>query len=200
MPGPLTQPCACTLAGAQTSSHRVPFPRRGRRREEAQGLRSSLPQAGESLRISLGTGPRFVGEAASEGCPCRDERAGRAPDLVRHEAASLSHSDSSLSMLHHARDSSRQAAASELAAQLRRAAAESELVPAWAPLARLLSNQVRPLLLGNGECPQIIRGGSAPQGGTTPELNRTPNRKADPGNPIRNFRCVCPPRAAGQHR
>ena len=69
------------------------------RREEAHGLRSSLPQAGESLRISLGTGPRFVGDVASEGCPCRDEGASRAPDLARHEAASLFHRDSSLTML-----------------------------------------------------------------------------------------------------
>ena len=38
-------------------------------------------------------------------------------------------------------------------AQLSKGPAKSELVPAWAPLARLLSNQVRPLLLGNVECP-----------------------------------------------
>src|SRR5207342_2771921 len=88
-PGPLTQPYACTLAGAQTSSHRAPISPLSWRREEAQGSRSSLPQAGESLRISLGTGPRFVEEAASEGCPCRDERAGRARNLVRQGAASL---------------------------------------------------------------------------------------------------------------
>ena len=47
----------------------------------------------------------------------------------------------------------------------------------------------------------IIRGsGPAPQGGTAPWLNRMPDRKADPGNPIGNFRRACLPRAADRHR
>ena len=73
-----------------------PFPPRSSKREEGQGSSSSLPKAGESLRISLRNGPRFVGVGASERCPCRDEGAGRARNLVRHEAASLLQTDSSL--------------------------------------------------------------------------------------------------------
>ena len=46
-PGPLTQPYACTLAGAQTSSHRAPFPRRvgEEKRRTVRGLLFPKPGA-----------------------------------------------------------------------------------------------------------------------------------------------------------
>ena len=84
-------------------------------REETRGS-EVFPKPGRHSSFLFERRPRFVGEVASEGCPCRDERAGRARDLVRHEAASLRHQDSSLSFrINRARMSSRLAAASNLA-------------------------------------------------------------------------------------
>src|SRR5436190_23090092 len=96
-PGPLTQPYACTLAGAQTSSHRVPISPPSWRREEAHGLSSSLlfPKPG-----SHSTFFRERDRGSSEKRRARGVHAGtreRAgiPDLARHEAASPFQTDSS---------------------------------------------------------------------------------------------------------
>ncbi len=80
------------------------------------------------------------------------ERAGLT-NLVRHEAASLRLQDSSLtSRLNYATDVFACGGGQQTSdAQLSKGPAKSELVPAWAPLARLLSNKVQTPFSGNGE-------------------------------------------------
>ena len=154
VPGPLTQPSVGTLAGAQPSSHPRPLSPLLWVREETHGLRSSQSRGYASNFSSNGTAVR--GECASEGCPCSVERAGRVPDLVRHEAASPFHRDSLLTPdSTRFRTSSRVAAASKLATSIQRRARRkaSETLYGRRSLAPL--PEVRPLLLGNGECPHL---------------------------------------------
>src|SRR5436190_9135362 len=94
-PGPLTQPYACTLAGAQTSSHRVPIspPVGEEKRRKGQGL--LFPKQGSHSAFLLerdrGSSEKRRARGVHAGT---SERAG-VPDLARHRAASLRLQDSS---------------------------------------------------------------------------------------------------------
>jgi len=154
-PGPLTQPYACTLAGAQTSSHRAPISPPSWRREEAHDPRSSLPQG-------RGVTPHF----SWNGTAVRRRRGERAAPMQGRESGpgyltSLG-TEPPLYFKRTLRHRSSQARQNVFAcgggqqtsdAQLSKGPAKSELVPAWAPLARLLSNQVRPHSLKMGRIP-----------------------------------------------
>src|SRR5947207_6666498 len=93
-PRPLTQPYACTLAGAQTSSHRAHFATELEKRRGARTEVFSSPSWGGTPHFSWkdrGSSEKRRARGVHAGTR---ERAG-VPDLVRHEAASLRLKDSS---------------------------------------------------------------------------------------------------------
>src|SRR6185436_5917251 len=95
-PGPLTQPYACTLAGAHTPWHRLSFLRRvgEEKRRTIRGLLFPKPKSHSAFLLERDRGSSEKRRARGVHAGTR-ERAG-VPDLVRHEAASLRPQDSSL--------------------------------------------------------------------------------------------------------
>ena len=113
-PGPLTQPCAGTLAGAQTSSHRAPFPRRVGEEKRRRGLGLLFPKPGSHSAFLLerdrGSSEKRRARGVHAGT---SERAGFLPRKARSRL-SASNGHFAIVRFHRAKTSSRQAAATNL--------------------------------------------------------------------------------------
>src|SRR6185369_16938102 len=98
-PGPLTQPYACTLAGAQTSSHRAPISRRvgEEKRRTIRGL--LFPKLGSHSAFLLERDRGSSEKRRARGVHAGTRERAGVPDLARHGAASLFQMDSSRTML-----------------------------------------------------------------------------------------------------